>query len=362
MATLENVVHQAVTRPELLVDQARAAHRLRGGGEREQVVLGAGFHQHGPGGDQRTQVLVLQAAQHAVQDLRAAHVPRHFVALGPRGEVATHHARRHAGVDCRGEERDGAAVGDADHAQTRRVDQRVLLQHVERAPQVPHVLRQRVPAGHGGVDEVRVAGVVVLGVPVQPLAEAAQVGSQDDVAAPHQLQPVVRVGHVGVRQPDDLCLARPMPVTGHDSGTRRLVLTAVGDKQVGGDRHGVLGVEDHLVAAVAVTGRRFEGLDVERDRRGLGTEEIGQAGPPPLQPGRHRLEVRLGERVLVGGGGQAGHPLVPRGVVTGRRVQDESPGVFAHGRPFLAVVWRGGANVGGALRRRRRPGSGRIGR
>ena len=105
--------------------------------------------------------------------------------------------------------------------------------------------------------------------------------------------------------------------------------------------HGVLGVEDDLLPPVAVAGLRLERLEVERDRLGLGPEELGQAGPAALHPGRKGRRVLLGQRVLVGRGGQPGHPLVPGRVVAGRRGQDEAPDVFAHERPFWRS--RGGA-------------------
>ena len=176
------------------------------------------------------------------------------------------------------------AVGDADHADAGGVDERVLLQHVEAAPQVPDVLGQRVPARHGGVDQVGVARVVVLGVPVEALAEAAQVGRQHDVAPPGQLEGVVGVGHVGVLQADHLGLARPVAVAGEDGRARRAVGALVGDEQVGRHRHGVLGVEDDLVPPVAVAGHRLERLDVERDRlraRARGARSGGRGSAPP---------------------------------------------------------------------------------
>ena len=130
---------------------------------------------------------------------------------------------------------------------------------------------------------------------------------------------------------------------------RRLVPAGIGDEQVGGDRHGVLGVEDDLLPQVTVAGLRLERLELERDRLGLGTEELDQAGPTPLHPGRNDRRVVLGQRVLVGRGGEPGHPLVPGRVVAGRRGEHEAPGVFAHERPFLAVARGGGrANVGGS--------------
>ena len=221
-------------------------------------------------------------------------------------------------------------------------------QHVEAATQVPDVLGQRVPARHGGVDEVGVARVVVLGVPVQALAEAAQVRRQHDIAPAGQLERVVGVRHVGVLQPDHLGLPRPVAVAGEDGRARVGASSrAVGDEQVGRHRHGVLGVEDDLVPPVAVAGDRLEGLDVERDRRGLGAEELGQAGAAPLHPGGKAPGSLLGEGVLVGGGGQTGHPLVPGRVVPGRRGEDEVPGVIAHGRPFLVAAVRRSVGSGG---------------
>ena len=88
--------------------------------------------------------------------------------------------------------------------------------HIEAALQVPDVLCQGVRAGHGRVHQVGVAGVVHLGVQVEPLAEAAQVRRQHDVAPTGQLQGVVGVGHVGVLEPDHLRLARTVAVAGED--------------------------------------------------------------------------------------------------------------------------------------------------
>ena len=286
VATVEDVVHQALGRALLRVDEAGAAHRLGGGRHREEEVLGARLDEHRAWRDERAEILVLEPAQHAEEDLRAAHVPGHLVAVGPRREVAADHRGRHAVVDGGGEERDRAPVGDADHAEARRVDERVLLQHVEAAPQVPDVLGQRVPPRHGGVHQVGVARVVVLGIPVEPLAEAAQVGRQHDVAPAGQLERVVGVGHVGVLEPDHLRLARPVAVAGEDGRSRRPALALVGHQQVGRHRHGVLGVEDDLVPPVAVAGDRLEGLDVERHRLGLGPEQLGQAGTAAPDPGR----------------------------------------------------------------------------
>jgi hypothetical protein len=81
------------------------------------------------------------------------------------------------------------------------------------------------------MDEVGVTGVVVLGVPVLPFAEAAQVGGQHDVALPDELERVVAVRRVGVLEPDRLRLARPVPVAGQHR--RPLGDQPVGDQQVG---------------------------------------------------------------------------------------------------------------------------------
>ena len=141
--------------------------------------------------------------------------------------------------------------------------------------------------------------VVVLGVPVEPLAEAAKVGRQHHVAAPDQLQGVVGVGHVGVLEPDHLGLARAVTVAGQD-GRRRAGLAAVGHQQVGRDRHRALGVEDDLLPAVAVALHRLEGLDVERDRLGHGPEQLGQPAPAAVHA---RPRSRRGRP---GGGGPRG--------------------------------------------------------
>ena len=85
-------------------------------------------------------------------------------------------------------------VGEADHAHAGRIDQRVGLEHVEGPGQVPQVLGQRVPSAHHLVDQVGVAGVVVVGVPVGPLAEAPQVRRQHHVTPAGQFGGVVAAG------------------------------------------------------------------------------------------------------------------------------------------------------------------------
>ena len=113
--------------------------------------------------------------------------------LGPRRQVAADHRGRDPLVERGQEQRARPAVGQADRTDPLRVDERVRLEHVERAGQVPQVGGERGLAGHHRVHEVGVAGVVVGWVPVEPLAEAAQVGGQHDVAAPGELVGVVAV-------------------------------------------------------------------------------------------------------------------------------------------------------------------------
>ena len=115
--------------------------------------------------------------------------------------------------------------------------------------------------------------------------------------------------------------------------------SGVGDAQVGGDRHGVLGVEDDLVPAIAVTGpptRASRGRAAPH--QGSGPRSSARRGPSTAQPSRGEGRgVVLGQRVFVGRGGQPGHPLVPGGVVAGRRGQDEPPVSSLMDGPFLAA-------------------------
>ncbi len=157
------------------------------------------------------------------------------------------------------------AVREADHADPGGVHQRMLAEDVQGAAEVPDVLRQRVPSGHDGMDQVGVARVVVLGIPVEPFAEATQVGREHHIALPYQLQGVVAVGRIGVLQSDRLGLARPVPVAGQHRCAGGD--PPVGHQQVRRHRHGVLGVEDDQVPAVAVALHRFERLGVEGHRQ-----------------------------------------------------------------------------------------------
>ena len=153
-----------------------------------------------------------------------------------------------------------------------------------------------------------------------------------------QLQRVVGIGHVGVLQADHLGLTRPVavdrPARPHRAASRRVV----GNEQIRRDRHGVLGVEHDLVPAVPVALDGLEGLDVERNRRGLGAEQLVKAAAATLDPRGDCRRVRLGERVFVRRGGQTNHPLIPGRIVPDRRGQDEAPGV----RRALCVIGHGG--------------------
>ena len=254
-------------------------------------------------------------------------------------------------------------------------------------PQVPDVLGQRVPPRHGGVHEVGVAGVVVLGVPVEPLAEAAQVRRQHHVAPADQLRARSRRWACRCARARTTCdLPGPVAVAGEDGRPGCRVRALVGHEQVGGHRHGVLGVEDDLVPPVAVARHRLERLDVEGHRLGLGTEQLGQAGTAALDPGPERGGVVLGQRVLVDGGAQPDHPLVPGRVVPGRRGQGEgAPVSCRRGHARVRVIGSLPVSVSPAARSvyaidglatrcsgraprwrsamgRRRPGSGRIAR
>ena len=124
---------------------------------------------------------MLELTEHARQHLRATQVPRHPVRLAPFAEVAAHHRGADPVVPRGEEQRRRAAVGEPDHPDAIGVDQRVLLQHVEAAGEVPEVLRERVGAGGDRVHEVEVAPVLVGRQPIGPFPEVAEVGRQHHV-------------------------------------------------------------------------------------------------------------------------------------------------------------------------------------
>jgi len=156
-------VDQPVGGAEVGVDPPQPLDRAFGGHHREEGVLAAGLDEEGPGGDQRPEVGMLHRPEHAREHLGPAHVPRHPVGLGPRREVAADHGGGHPCIHGGEEQADRPAVGETDDTHPGGVDQRVGPEDVEGAGAVPQVLGERVPPGHDLVDQIGVAGVVVLG-------------------------------------------------------------------------------------------------------------------------------------------------------------------------------------------------------
>ena len=152
------------------------------------------------------------------------------------------------------------------------------------------------PPAHHLVDQVGVAAVVVRRVPVGPLAEAAKVGGQHDMAATGQLRRRSRrpAGHP-VRVPHTRDLPGPWPWTA--STARPGVARPSGTSKIGGHRHGVLGVEDDPLApeaqggpVVVVVGLVGD-LEVQRDQLGPRGQRILQSGFEPRSPGVESGEV-----------------------------------------------------------------------
>ena len=194
-----------------------------------------------------------------------------------------------------------------------------------RPHEVPEVLGERAPAGHDLVHEVGVTGVVVLGVPVQALAEAAQVRGQHHVAAPGELGRVVTTRLVPRLDPADTGLARAVAVDGQDGRPR--ARTAVGHQEVGGYGHRVLGVVHQPVAAVPVRRLAAVELGPRRDPFRPGRERRVQTGGEPDPPVAEGVEIPVGQRIRLDGGGQSGHHLEPGGEVPVGRDQGD------HARP-----------------------------
>ena len=95
-------------------------------------------------------------------------------------------------------------------------------------------------------------------------------------------------------------------------------------QQVGGHRHGVLGVEDDLVPAIPVAGGGLEHLEVERHRVG------GRARAARRRTRRRRSSQAANRRGLPSGSGSSctaalrrGHPLIPGRVIARRWGEDE---------------------------------------
>ena len=240
---------------------------------REEVVVQPALHQHGPGGDESAEIDVLHLPEHPGQDLGPTHVPGHLVRLGPRREVTAHHAGGHPLVPGGQEQGHGAAVGESDHADPARVHQGMVLEDVEAPGHVPQVLGERVLPGHHGVDQVGVTAVVVGRVPVGPLAETAEVGGEDHVPPPDELDGVVAVGGLGLVQTAHERLPRSVAVGGQHGGAGPDPV--VGDEKIGRHRHRRLGVEDDRVPPVTRGSRRCRASR----RPGGPVAEGGRAGP-----------------------------------------------------------------------------------
>ena len=249
------------------------------------------------------------------------------MAFRPRREVPADHCRGHAVVVGRGEQRDRPPVGEPDHADPLGDPPAGCSARTSRQRgEVPDVLRQGVPPGHDGVDEVGVAGVVVLGIPVLALPEAAQVGRQHDVPLPDELEGVVAVRRVGVLQPDRLGLARAVPVAGQHR--RALGDPPVGDQQV--RRAPTWCPRCRRRSCPADSRRTATDSSVSRlsgTGSGIGPSSSTQARPPAVEPPRQRRQIPFGQGILVRRGGQPRHPLVPRRVVPspGRQARDPVP-------------------------------------
>jgi hypothetical protein len=215
--------------------------------------------------------------------------------LAPLAEIATHHGGAYALVPRGQEERRRPTVREADHPDAVGVDQRMLLEDVEGAGEIPQILRERVRAGGDRVDEVEVAAVLVGWVPVGAFAEAPQVGREHHVAAlgePMRVVPVVgadRGAALLVAQTADLRLAGTVAVLRQD---RRAGLCAiVRDEQERRDRHRGLGVEDDRLAPVRAAVDGLAHFEVERDALGHRPEQCVESGPAAVAPREDRVRI-----------------------------------------------------------------------
>ena len=178
------------------------------------------------------------------------------------------------------------------------------------AGQVPEVLGQWIPAPHHLVDQIGVAAVVVGRVPVGALSEAAQVGRQhhDGPAGPTRRRSRCPGASSGSR-PHTSDLPGPWPWTARTAEPG--VHPIVGDQQIGGDRHGVLGVEHDPLPPVAAARRLLGDLDVQGDPLGPRREERPQPGREPVTPRARSPPGRRRQRVGLFGRHQAAHHLEP---------------------------------------------------
>ena len=249
-------------------------------------ILGARLDEQRTGRDQRREVEVLDRAELPRQHLRTAHVPRHGVGGGPRGEVAGHDRGGDALVEGGEEQRTRPAVREPGDCDPIGRDERVFGEQVERTAQVPQVALERHDAGHRRADEVPVAVVLVVGHPVGAFTEAAEVGREHDMTHRRELVRVV-VARAAFDEAAHHRLARSVPVDREHGGSRRDPL--VRDEQIRGHRHGGFGVDDDAVAAVRAAVDRLGDLDVRCHRDRVGSEQIEHARvgarPPRLEPG-----------------------------------------------------------------------------
>ena len=295
VTALEHVVLQTFGDLQRLVHRREARHLAPCTGLGEDHVFGPGLDQERSRRDERAEVDVLDLTEHARQHLRPAEVPRHAMGLAPLAEVATHDGGAHPVVPCGQEEGRGAAIREADHADAMRVDEGMLLEHVERAAEIPQILRERVRAGGDSVDEVEIAAVLVGRVPVGTFAEAAQVGREHHVAALGELMRVVAVlrgdrgGALLLAHAADLRLPGAVTVLREDGGAGLRAI--VWDEQERRNRHRRLGVEDDRLAPIrsAVDGLAY--LEFERDAFGHRPEQRVEAGAAPIAPRGDRARI-----------------------------------------------------------------------
>ena len=200
------------------------------------------------------------------------------------------------------------------------------LEDVEAAPQVPDVLGQRVPPRHDGVHQVGVAGVVVLG----SSSPGARRSSAD--RAPARRSPG---GPAGARSRRWACRCAPgrPPVTcrvrGRGRPGRRPRVRPRRGRRARAGRRAPTWCPRCRRRPCPGDSRRT-GVDSSVSRlsgtgSGSGPSSSARTRRQRSSHGPNAVGVALGQGILVRGGGQAGHPLVPGRVVARRRGQDERP-------------------------------------
>ena len=271
VAAVEHVVHERVVgRAELRVDARAATRPSRAPASTGKIMSSIPFSaSSGRGAIERRDVEVLDRADLTGHDLRAAHVPRDRVRRSPRRQVARRRSRRaparrsRRGTACTSRRTTGRRRPSAPG---RRAGARASTSSARWRSQRLRSMRH--DAVHRGAHEIPVAVVLVVGHPVGPLAEAAQVGREHDVALAREHVRVRRAFVVLlVEQAADARLARdrgrgsrasPGPGSVRSCGTRRYA----------GNRHRRLGVEHDAVAPVGAAVDRLGRLEIERHRLG----------------------------------------------------------------------------------------------